>query len=182
MATKPRVYVDACPFIDAVKFDLAASGDPLVIVNASRNDDVYLLKLLLKAGRDGIIEVFTSTLTISECRHLGDGYVPDEAKRLFRAILLSSDPVQLVQPSVFICEDARDLTWKYDIASLRGADAIHIASAKDRGCAELLTTDGRLIAHAADIAKIGVRVIYPRDTLLLPDEYKQEDLFPTSGN
>jgi predicted nucleic acid-binding protein len=130
---------------------------------------------LLRAGRDGVIDIFTSTITISECRHLGEGYISEPAKQLFRAILLSADPVQLVQPDVFICEDARDLTWKHGIAKLRGADAIHIASAVARQCSELITTDGPMLSRAPEIAKLGVRVIRARDTLLLPDDYKQAE-------
>jgi predicted nucleic acid-binding protein len=178
MATKPRVYLDAGPFIDAAKFDASASGDSKVHPNPTRETDVRALKQLLKAGRDGAIEIFTSTVTIAECRHLGEGYISEEGKRLFRAMLLSGDPVQLVQPTVFIVEDARDLTWKHHIPSIRGLDAIHIASAIDRQCSEFITIDKNdLLNHAGEFAKLGLRVIRPSDTSLLPDEYKQTDLF-----
>jgi predicted nucleic acid-binding protein len=171
----PCVYLCAGPLIDAVKTDIAAGGDTRVRVDVTRMDDVFHTKQLLKAARDSLVDVFTSTLTISECRHLGDGYITEDAKQLFRAMLLSADPIQLVQPDVFICEDARDLTWKHHISKLRGADAIHIASAITRRCAELITTDGPMISCAPDIAKLGVRVIRARDTALLPDDYRQRN-------
>jgi predicted nucleic acid-binding protein len=173
--SNPRIYVCAGPFIDAVKTEIATSGDPAVNVNPDRIDDVFYTKQLLKAGRDGVVDVFTSTVTISECRHLGEGYITESAKLLFRAILLSADPVQLIQPDVFICEDARDLTWKHNIARLRGADAIHIASAIAKQCSELITTDGPMMSRTLELAKLGVRVLRPHETTVLPDEYRQTE-------
>lgn len=88
---------------------------------------------------------------------------------------MSGQYVKLVQASLFIGEDARDLRWKHGIA-LRDADSIHVASALDRKCEELLTTDGRLLrlsSHVDKFAKLGLRVGAGRTTLCLPDRYRQ---------
>jgi predicted nucleic acid-binding protein len=137
MADVRRVYIDSCGFIDMVKTNIGKSLD------TEREYDVWFLKRLLEAARDKEIEIYTSTLTIAECTHGGDGEISDRIKSTFSLLLTSGQYVRLVQPTPFIATDARDLRWKY-VISLKGADSIHVASAIDRKCEELLTSDGRL--------------------------------------
>jgi predicted nucleic acid-binding protein len=169
MADVRRVYIDSCSFIDMVKVAINKE------VATDRERDVWHLKRLLEAARDKELEAYTSTLTISECLHIGEPDISDEVKFAFSTLLTSGQYVRLVQPTLFIAEEARDLRWKHGLA-VKGADGIHVASAIDRKCEELLTTNGRLQrlgAHADRLARLGVRLIAGRNTLCLPDKYRQ---------
>ncbi len=164
-----RLYIDACAFIDMVKTSIGKT------LATDREQDVWHMKKLLEASRDKEIEIFTSTLTIAECTHIGDTDISEAVKNAFSTILMSGQYVKLVQTTPFIGEDARDLRWKHGIA-LKGADSIHVASALDRKCEELLTTNGRLLrltTHADKLAKLGLRIGSGRATLCLPDKYRQ---------
>jgi PIN domain len=169
MADLRRVYIDSCCFIDMVKSTVGKQ------VAADREHDVWHLKMLLEANRDREVEIFTSTLTIAECIHVGDPDISDSVKSAFASLLTSGQYVRLVQVSPFIGEDARDLRWKHGV-TLRGADGIHVASALDRKCEELLTANGRLQRlsdHADALIKLGLRVGPRRTTQCLPDKYRQ---------
>lgn len=172
MATKPRIYLDSCCVIEIAKgADNPGSHD-------GRADDVWMTRMLLKAARAGEIDVFMSTLAIAECRHAGYGNnVPEEVKRVFRVVLESGYVVKLVEPDYFIMQQARDLSWEHGI-NLRSPDPIHIASAIDMKCAEYLTYEfkTKLLEAKGKIEKLGVRVLRPSQTLLLPDHYRQETL------
>ncbi len=122
--------------------------------------------------------LFTSTLTIAECRHGGDGDVNETVKANFTKLLMSGQYVRLVQMTPFIAQDARDLTWNHGIA-LKGADSIHVASAINRNCEEFLTADGRLQRLGvtdAPIRRLGVSVRGARNTECLPTKYRQLEL------
>jgi hypothetical protein len=73
-----------------------------------------------------------------------------------------------------IAESARDLRWVHDM-SLKGADAIHLASALDRSCEEFITLDNRIgrIKNKEKFAALGLRLIEGRATTCLPDKYRQ---------
>lgn len=167
MADKSAIYLDACCFIDMAK---KAAGQPLA---SGRSDDVWFLKHLTQACRDGEIDVYTSVISIAECTH-ADGDMSPKVRNTFEGLLMSGQYVKLVQPTPFIATDARDLRWKHGI-SLRGADAIHVASALDRGCEEFITTDGQAkkMAAKATLALLGLRVIRAAETKCLPGKYYQ---------
>jgi hypothetical protein len=80
-----------------------------------------------------------------------------------------------VQPTPFLAADARDLRWKHAIL-LQGADYIHVASALAVKAAEFITTDGRILAQAEKIGSLGLRVVAPQLTGVLPDRYRQGEL------
>lgn len=169
MADVRRVYIDSCAFIDMVK---VAVGK---VIDSDRESDVWHMKRLLEASRDKEVEVFTSTLTISECTHIGDDDISDEVKSNFSALLTSGQYVRLVQTTPFIGEDARDLRWRHDIR-LKGADSLHVATALDRKCEEFLTTNGRLQRLGPQSKKLlimGLRVYAGRFTQCLPEKYRQ---------
>lgn len=164
-----RVYVDSCCFIDMVKIKIGK------VLSTERERDVWFLKRLLEANRDKEVEIYTSTLTIAECCHVGDADISEAVKGAFSQLLTSGQYVRLVQTTPFIAEDARDLRWKHGIA-LRGADAIHVASALDRRCEELLTTNGRLSrlsGHETRLGQLGLVARAGRDTSCLPEKYRQ---------
>lgn len=137
---KPKLYMDSCCFIDAVKVTV---GDA---ISADRANDLWYIQHCLKAARAGEIDVITSTLTIAESRR-ADGAPTEEVKRLFNSILVSGKVVLLTQMTQTIAERARDLHWDHGI-NLGGADAIHVATALTVGCSEFLTFDAnKRIVH-----------------------------------
>lgn len=167
MADNCGIYLDACCFIDMVKEHV---GQPLP---ADRSADVWYLKQITQACRDGELDVYTSVISIAECTHASGDMSPAVRTR-FDALLMSGQYVRLVQPTPFIATDARDLRWKHNL-SLRGADAIHVASALDRKCEEFITTDGQTkkMAAQATLAQLGLRVIRASQTICLPGKYLQ---------
>jgi hypothetical protein len=118
MAGERKSYLDACCFIDMVRTKIGK------ILTKDRETDVWFLKRLLEANRDGEVEIYTSTLTIAECSHGGDGDISPTVKSELNRLLMSGQYVRLVQMTPFIAVDARDLRWNHGIA-LKGADSIH---------------------------------------------------------
>jgi predicted nucleic acid-binding protein len=175
MADKPAIYLDACCFIDMVK-ELVAR--PLAV---DRRADIWYLKQITQACRDNELDVFTSVLSIAECTH-ADQDMSRPVRVRFETLLMSGQYVKLVQLTPFIATDARDLRWKHSI-SLRGADAIHVASALDRKCEEFITTDGQAkkMAAKAVLAQLGLRVIRASETRCLPGKYLQLGLPGTTA-
>jgi hypothetical protein len=168
---KPKVYMDSTCFIDMAK---KAVG----VLPETRDDDVWFCKKLLEAHRDSQIQIFTAILTIAECQH-ADGIYNTNVQKLFKSMLTSGQFVFLVQDTVIIADKARNLKWTHDLP-FKGADSLHIASALEMGCSEFLTTDDRILSRAEEILRLGIRVIHPHETSLLPDEYRQGALLPSS--
>ncbi len=169
MTSLRRVYLDSTAFIDMVKADLGKTLPP------ERESDVWLTKRLLEAHRDKEIKVLTSTLTIAECTHAGDGDASVPVQTLLNKLLMSGDYVELVQMTPFVATDARDLRWVHGV-NLKGADAIHVASAISGKCEEFITANGRfgrLFNHKVALEKLGVMVVQGRDTECLPNKYRQ---------
>ena len=177
MPTRPRIYVDANCLIDAAKVEIKGVNS-IQGSSDSIHQGIWVIQQILRAAFSGDIEVFTSTISIAECSHVGERPPERKVKQLFESVLLSGRCLKLVESDVFICEDARDLIWDYDI-NLKGADAIHVASARSAKCEELLTTDrGILNREKAIKAAIGIKVLHPSKTQLLPDNYRQDQLLP----
>lgn len=172
MADLPRIYVDACCFIDMVKTEVGAK------IESDREIDVWHLKRILEANRDNEVEVYTSTLSIAECQHVGEEDVSDAVKQRFSGLLMSGQYVRLVELTPFIAQDARDLRWTRNIA-LKGADSVHVSSALDRRCGEFLTSNGRfekVDRYSGALSKIGLHVRRGKETQLLPSKYRQLNL------
>jgi hypothetical protein len=172
MADPRKVYLDTCCFIDLVKTELGEK------FTTDKEHDVWFTKKLMEAHRDGEVLLYTSTLTIAECRHAGEQQLSQTTKSAFTRLLLSGQYVRLVQMTPFIAQDARDLTWQHGI-NLRGADSIHVASAIDRKCEELLTGDGRILklsAQSVALQPFGLTVCEARQTTCLPSKYLQLNL------
>lgn len=172
MADLRRVYVDTCCLIDLVRVAVGKNDGSV------KENDVWHLKRLMDANRDGEVILFTSTLTIAESRHAGESPPSDAVKSQFTRLLMSGQYLRLVQMTPFIAQDARDLSWTHGI-NLKGADSVHVASAIAAKSEELLTTDGRMGrvgAHAAALMRFGLTCREPRDTVCLPQRYRQQDI------
>jgi len=178
VAQLKRIYFDNTMFVDVVKVDLGKK------IDSSRSLDVWTAKRLMEAHRDKEVKVYTSTLTIAECTHGGDGDISERAQFLISKLLTSGDYVHLVQMTPFTATEARDLRWRHGI-NLKGADGIHAASALSMGCDEFVTTDGRfdrLHIHRAAFEALGIRIVRAQDTNCLPAKYRQMGLGGGLGN
>lgn len=176
MAEVTGVYLDACCFIEVVKYD------SMIPIDDDRKNEVWYLKRLLQAHRDREINVYTSAITIAEATHIGSTPVPADVQSAFERLLTSGQYVHLVQPTPFVCRDARDLRWRDNMA-LKGADSVHLSSALDRECAEFLSLDGRferVQAHSGSLASKGIVVRKPSETDVLPGKYLQEGFWGDS--
>jgi len=156
--------MDSTCFIDMAKNSVGT-------LPKTSDNDVWFCKKLLEAHRDGEVQVFTAILTIAECQHV-DGVYDDKVQRLFKSILTSGQFVFLVQDTVVIADKARNLRWTYNLA-FKGADSLHIASSLEMGCSEFVTNDKNILSRAKVVVKLGIRIIHPHETSLLPDEYRQ---------
>jgi predicted nucleic acid-binding protein len=143
----------------------------------TRDNDAWFLQKLMQAAVAGDVHIFTSTVSIAECTH-AEGVITDQVKTLFTGLLTSGVYVRLVQDSLFIAEDARNLRWDHGI-NLSGLDAIHLASALAAGCEEFITTDGRikntqgkLFKAIEALGKLGLRVVAASSTRCLPNKYR----------
>ena len=120
----------------------------------------------------------TSTLSIAECTHV-EGDTSLKVRTEFTNLLMSGQYIVLVQPTPFIMTDARDLRWGKAL-TLKGADAVHVASALDRKCNEFITTDkmAAKLNTNTSIAASGLKALAARNTQSLPDKYRQQSLLP----
>jgi hypothetical protein len=166
--------MDACCFVELVKgrFGKAVLNDGLYIPN---------IEALLRASRDRQVEVCTSMTSVAECLS-ADGLIDQSVRDLFSKMLTSGrGGVTLLECDIFVVERARDLRWVHEI-NLGSIDAIHVATALEHSCEEFLTTDGvnggakKILTKASDLSKLGLRVLTPDKTGLVPDAYKQHEL------
>lgn len=93
-----KIYIDSCCFIDMVKTQVGK------VLTKEKEHDVWHLKRLLEAHRDKELEIYTSTLTIAECSHGGDGDISPTVKSEFTRLLMSGQYVRLVQLTPFIAD------------------------------------------------------------------------------
>ncbi len=137
---------------------------------------------MIEASRNGEVHVYTSMLTMNECLYVkddGEKLINIDVKNKFRSIFESGKSgVYSVNSTIFIHERARDLTWEDGLGGLKPMDSIHIATALELNCIELFTGDERhFLRNAKEIKKLGISVIRPSQTKLLPDKYLQMDVF-----
>lgn len=160
-----RVYLDACCFIELAAYKVGFH-------KLKREEDVRFLDRVLKAAFDGKLEVYTSTLSVAECRYVlstadSKKILTDEIKRLFQDLLTSGQFVILVQDSVLVAERARNLYWVHQL-NVKGPDAIHIASALEMSCDEFLTFDENgPFKQKTELEALGLIVKPPRLTASL---------------
>jgi predicted nucleic acid-binding protein len=175
MPTKPKVYIDSCGFIDAVKQSVG-------VLPSDRDADVWHIKKLMEAHRDGKISVLTSYLTLAECVAIeaGQATVPEDAKEQFRRLLNSGQYVELLEQTPRTGQISQNLRWKHELV-LAGADALHFAAALEASVDEFITTDERLkrpkvTASIDALGAIGLRLVRGAATQCLPDLYRQGDM------
>jgi predicted nucleic acid-binding protein len=165
--SEPHIYCDANPIIELTKYS-RRTHDPVF------ETDCHMMQRILHAANNKDISLFTSSISIAECVSAGDDYGP-EVQEFLVNLLSSGRMFKLVQDSIFIAEEARDLRWKHNIR-LQGMDAIHVASAINANCAEFLTHDldigkPKIADKIALLTGLGIRVIKPSQTLLIPEKY-----------
>ena len=172
MADLPRIYIEACPFIDMAKYKAMISLEG----EAERN--VWFTKQLIQAAKDGKLEAYTSSLSIAECTHISEPNTPvpsDDIKHFYDGLLASGKSgIRLVQPTLAIMERARKFRWS-DGIYLKPVDTIHLASAIVMKCSEFLTTDQRILDKTSEFQRFHLRICRPSNTDLLPSEYRQGD-------
>lgn len=178
MNSRPKIYLDAAPLIDLAKERVGVKPS-----NNLRQNDVWYMMQFLKAAMDGKVELFTSIITIAECTHVEDQKKLEAAKPVYMGLLASGKSgIRLVQPTLAIAEKARDLRWISSV-NLKGADALHVASALRMGCDEFFTGDGKIMKSGATLQQLQLRVCHPSESALLPAEYQQQELLlPDSPN
>jgi predicted nucleic acid-binding protein len=175
-----RVYMDSCCFIEMAKRSIGKSNTS----DSSKNDDVWFLRKICDASLAGDIQVITSTLSLAECIHVGNGYIDNDAKVLFEKFLTSGKVVIPDDADYFVAIAARDLYWSHGIL-LSGSDAIHVATAILTDCREFITTDKRLSKQKFRDAleameKVNLRVVRASGTKLLPMKYRQGEMINDS--
>jgi hypothetical protein len=178
MASKPRIYIDACYYIDVAK-----GKDAVAAENHGFETHLPFVETLFLAALNGDVEIVASTLLIAECQHAGDSTnIPETTKETFRRLLTSGQGVILIAPDVFIAERARDLLWMDYIRCGGASDAVHVATALETKCDEFLTYNTHKgpgkPETAAKLAKLGLRVITATQTTVLPDKYTSPLLGP----
>lgn len=171
--SRPIVYMDACCFIDVVKQEVG-------ILPTDRTDDAWHVKKLLEAHLAGDVMVMTSMLSLAECVALEHRQtdVPPEVQDLFRRFLTSGKFLVLAPQTPRTGRIAQDLRWKHKVV-LKGADALHVATAIEISAFEFISTDDRLrrpnmvqVADQLGGAK-GLRFIRAAHTRLVPDRFRQ---------
>ena len=175
---KAAIYLDSCCFIDIV-----ASAEK-IITRDNRTDAVWYYREMIKAAKQGEIEIITSYLTVVECTHVKDSkdkkILTEEVKRLFNSIILSGkEGIQAIFPTHRIIELSRSLNWDHGV-TCKAFDCIHIATALDKKCVEFITTDENSIDKGGNIQKIkklGMKIIQPHHTSVLSAKHHQKDLF-----
>jgi predicted nucleic acid-binding protein len=168
--TAPKIYIDACCIIEALK---KQRGLPLT----HPLSEVDMIERIMRAAREGEIELHTSIITVGEVIHLGTKPPPADLKPQVERLLLSGrNGILATAPSPPIILLARDLAvvdglWE------RIADRIHVATALTVKAEEFLSVDGRLAKRIGKSDVRGCRIISPASTSLLPDRYRSNDLF-----
>jgi PIN domain len=173
MPNSPKVYLESCCFIDLAKQRI---GVPLP--DAAREKEIWFCRQILRAGRAGDMSVYTSALTTIECLHIDKQYTP-EIQRAFTTLLSGASGVIPVQPEIFVIERARDLRWIHKV-ELKPLDGMHVASALEAGCVELITTDEgihkKMKGPEITALNVGLRAILASQTQTLPAQYRQDQM------
>ncbi|MGQ0744575.1 MAG: type II toxin-antitoxin system VapC family toxin [Acidimicrobiales bacterium] len=125
-----RIYFDANVFLAYIGNEPGRAGT---------------VQTLLDEARRGQIEILTSTLSIAEVAfgaHERDHGLTEAGEEAIEQLWMPASPISLVDVSQAVTRNARMLIRKArtDSASgLRDADAVHLATARMFGCAEVFT-------------------------------------------
>lgn len=137
----PLVYWDAKVFIDYLSLaDPADGSSPIVSM------------IYAASERPQRAKIITSVISIAEVAYSTEekntGQLNDDARRIIDSLWSITSPIEVVEAYPELCRDARDLARTLKgkgRAGLRGADAIHVATAMSfPGVSEFHTSNGRI--------------------------------------
>lgn len=113
---------------------------------------------VLDAAEDGKVEIVTSALTLTEViKKKGEKPIPRESEQKIRDFF--EQPWIIVRDvDRFVAERARDLIWTH---GLKGADAIHLATALRLGLTVMDTYDEKLISLDGKLGTPPLRIGKP---------------------
>lgn len=175
MANSPKLYVDSCCFIDAVKSEVG-------LLPNGRDDDVWFLKKLMQAHYDKQVQLYTSVVTLSECVAVKKGQtdVPPVVQDHFRRLLTSGQFVRLHTPTPKTSRLVQELRWTHNLV-LKGLDSVHVATALETECLEFFSTDDRLtsdklVKAIPVLTALKLKMTTPKHTAYLPEKYRQADI------
>lgn len=166
----PKIYIDACCIIEALK---RQRGLPL----EHPVEEVEIIERIMRAAKDEEIELHTSMITVGEVLHLGTKPPPPDLKPLVERLILSGrNGIIATSPSPEIVLLARDLAVELGLWD-RVADRIHVATAITVKAVEILSVDRRLAKRVNATEIKGCKIVSPSDTKHLPTKYRQDDFF-----
>ncbi|MFA4987058.1 MAG: type II toxin-antitoxin system VapC family toxin [Candidatus Brocadiia bacterium] len=181
METKPRVFVDSCVFISALKYrpedlrSVALYEDPGTDEDTRQRASALAFQRLWQAATDGKITLVTSTIALVECRHIReDRLLSPESHKAIRAVL-DGGLIEHVQAGFFVCANARAMFWEEKV-SFGTIDAFIVSSAIAGECAEIVTLDRNWVKHPPNVSALkarGIAVNAPYFSETLPDEYRR---------
>jgi predicted nucleic acid-binding protein len=167
---KPKIYIDACCIIEALK------GRKRVPLDHPPQE-VDMVERILRAANEDEISLYTSMITVAEVLHIGTKPPPPDLKLYVERLILSGrNGITAIAPSPPIVLLARDLATDEGLWE-RVADRIHVATALHAGAREFLSIDGRLAKRIGQSQVRKCRIISPSATTLLPSQYLANDLF-----
>jgi predicted nucleic acid-binding protein len=133
----PLVYLDTCLFFSVIKKEPGLWQVPL--------------QILLAAAR-GDLKLCASALVLAELSSFKGDVDPTEQDHVIEQYLLQGD-IEWMELDLFTAQDARKLCSRY---RLRGADAVHLASAVRRGVDYFMSNDSKF-PYGATIDGVRVR-------------------------
>jgi len=117
-------------------------------------------------------------LAVAEVIKVEKDAPPDEAlkDRIERLLLSGRDGVLAHGMTPPLVIKARDLYWEDGLLE-KAADRLHVATAIDLKCDEILSVDGRLAKRFQKSSISGIAIRPVKDTRNLPEEYRQDGFF-----
>lgn len=132
-ADQRRVYADANVFLAYV---------------GNEEGRAEIVQAVLDEARRGEIEIVTSVLSIAEVAygaHERDHGLTEAGEEAIEQLWTPASPITLVDVSQAVTRNARTIireARKQGLGGVRGADAIHLATARMFGCDEIFTYEG----------------------------------------
>ena len=117
---------------------LGTDTAPLIYFIESHPQYGPLVKVVFKRAQAGQVELFTSTLTLTEVLAHPLEKQAEEIAKAYKSILLESPHLHVFDVDIRIAEKAAELRARY---RLKTPDAIQIAVAIQAGCEVFLTND-----------------------------------------
>lgn len=132
-ADQRRVYADANVFLAYI---------------GNEEGRAEIVRAVLDEARRGEIEIVTSVLSIAEVAygaHERDHGLTEAGEEAIEQLWTPASPITLVDVSQAVTRNARTIireARKQGLSGIRGADAIHLATARMFGCDEIFTYEG----------------------------------------